>query len=99
MPKSNKSKIVKPRHDLTTAGVPPMLVTRTEARRLLGGPSTQHMLMLEKAGALTKVRINPQSATARVYYRYEQIVALANGATVEETRPRRYDRKSREVRA
>jgi hypothetical protein len=58
----------------------PLLVSRSAARKMLGGPSIQHMLKLEELGALTVVRLNPRSSLGRVYYRREQIEALANGA-------------------
>jgi hypothetical protein len=102
-----KKKIVGP---VTPVNEPPLLVSRGATRKLLN-TSQPAIYELEKAGLLTPVRLNPNSAVGKVHYQYAQVLALANGASTlskdptdtkveeeEEERPRR--RKSpREARA
>jgi hypothetical protein len=87
----------------------PLLVTRTATRRMLNA-SYPAIYALQQAGLLTPVRLNPRSAVGKVHYRYEQVLALVNGASTiskdtteveeEEERPRLRRRKSRgEARA
>jgi hypothetical protein len=58
----------------------PLLVTRSSTKQLLCA-STPGIYELEKAGLLTPVRLNPKSAVGKVHYRYEQVLAIANGAS------------------
>ena len=107
---SPKSKLHIPKKisaPVTPVNVPPLLVSRTATKRLLN--TTQPAIYaLEQAGLLTPVRLNPHSAVGKVHYRYEQVLALVNGASTiskdpteveveeEEERPRDRRRKSRE---
>jgi hypothetical protein len=62
-----------PSPDLTK----PLLVSRREAARLLGGVDLSTIRRLELDGQLRPIRLNKRSPTARVYFRYQEVVALA----------------------
>ncbi len=89
--------------------VEPLLITRVTARKMLDGMSLCQIIRLEKMGVLTPIRLNPNSPVAMIYYRYTEVVALANGgATVskdddteveEQEQPRVRRRKDREAGA
>jgi hypothetical protein len=56
----------------------PLLIERREARRMLGGISGTTIWRLEQTGKLTPVKLD-DSPNAKVFYRYDEIVALAAG--------------------
>jgi hypothetical protein len=62
--------------------VQPILVTRSTARKMLDGMSITQIARLERAGVLDVIRLNPKSPVTQVYYRYAQVLSLANGPTV-----------------
>ena len=109
---SPKSKLIIPKKvvgPVTPVNEPPLLVSRGATRKLLN-TSQPAIYELEKAGLLTPVRLNPNSAVGKVHYRYAQVLALANGASTlskdpteveeeEEERPRVRRKPSREARA
>ena len=53
-----------------------LLYSRDQASELLGGFSLNSLARLEKAGALTPVRISG-AARGRVFYRHNELMALA----------------------
>ena len=55
----------------------PLLVSRRDAADALGGVSVATLIRLEKQGVLKPVRLNKNSSTAQVFYRGEDINALA----------------------
>jgi hypothetical protein len=57
----------------------PLLVKRRDAARMLGNVTTTTIRRLEKDGLLHPVRINPRSPVAMVFFKYDEIVALAHG--------------------
>jgi len=58
---------------------PPLLVSRKDAARMLGGVDVSTVRRLEKAGILVPKRLNRRSPTAQVFYAYENVVAAAQG--------------------
>ncbi len=63
---------------------PPLLHTRQQASRLLNC-SIATLQRLEKAGVLTPVKLNKQSASGMTYYGHAQLLALASGGGHEPT--------------
>ena len=56
-----------------------LLYSREHARKLLGNISIGTLKRLEANGQLTPVRLNRRSPTAHVFYRRNQLFALAQG--------------------
>jgi hypothetical protein len=54
----------------------PLLYSRRDAAHLLSC-SVDTLIRLERQGDLSPIRINKKSPTASVYYRREQLLALA----------------------
>ena len=77
-----------------------LLYSRVQTREVLGGISNTSLQGLEKQGVLTPVRLTGK-ALGNVFYRAEQVHALAEGATptpVELPKPRKRVRvKEREI--
>lgn len=62
-----------------TKKIDPLLVTRQDAARMLGGVSVMTIVRMEQRGALEPIRLNGGARNARVFYRYEAVLALATG--------------------
>jgi hypothetical protein len=60
-----------------------LLVNRRDAARMLGNVTTSTIRRLEKEGLLHPVRINTRSPVAMVFFKYEEVVALAHGLSAE----------------
>ena len=58
----------------------PLLVSRKDACLMLGNVDVTTLRRLERLGVLHPKRLNPHSATAQVFYTYENIKAAAEGA-------------------
>jgi hypothetical protein len=56
-----------------------LLYSREQVRRILGGVCTATVVRLEQAGRLRPVRLNPEKPTAQVFYRRDDVVAVAQG--------------------
>ncbi|MEY9731733.1 hypothetical protein [Bradyrhizobium yuanmingense] len=58
---------------------PPLLVSRDEARAILGGISLSHLRRLMQAGELQPVFLNPvqtRRRSGKLYFRYPDLEAL-----------------------
>ena len=55
----------------------PLLYSRQATRQLLGGISIASIKRLERNGELTPVRLNRRSATSQVFYKRQEVLALA----------------------
>ena len=66
-----------PSAELVEPDPQPLLYSREQARRLLGGVSSAMLKRLEAAGELTAVRLNKRSPVGQVFYRRAQVLALA----------------------
>jgi hypothetical protein len=55
-----------------------LLYSRSQVRKILG-ISLGSLVRLESSGHLKPVRLNPEKATAKVFYRRSDVVALAEG--------------------
>jgi hypothetical protein len=55
---------------------PPLLVSRKEAARLLGGTSTSTIRRFEKLGLLKGIRLNRRVANGQVFFRYTDLLKL-----------------------
>jgi hypothetical protein len=56
----------------------PLLYSREQAARLLGGVCAMTLIRMEKRGVLKPIRLVP-SANGRVFYTAENIAAVARG--------------------
>jgi hypothetical protein len=57
----------------------PLLHTRQQACRMLGGISVSTLIRLEAMGELRAIKLNKQSKSAQTFYRHDDLVALASG--------------------
>jgi hypothetical protein len=57
----------------------PLLHTREQACRMLGGISVSTLIRLEAMGQLTAVKLNKTSKSAQTFYKHDDLVALASG--------------------
>ncbi|MGE0522112.1 MAG: helix-turn-helix transcriptional regulator [Variibacter sp.] len=58
--------------------VPQLLYSRTQAAQALGGVSVSTIRRLEAAGRLTPVKLSPHKDGALVFYRVDEVQALAD---------------------
>jgi hypothetical protein len=61
------------------ASLTPLLVSRKNAAEILGDVSVMMLIRMEARGELQAVRLNRTAKTGQVFYRYEDLVALARG--------------------
>ena len=64
---------------VANADPPPLLVSRKNARQLLGNVHMSTLWRLEKSGRLIPRRLNPNSKTSAVFYLVEDIKRIARG--------------------
>ena len=57
----------------------PLLVSRKDAAIMLGGISIATLQRMEERGTLERVRLNPDSKIGQVFYRFDDLVRLAQG--------------------
>jgi hypothetical protein len=57
----------------------PLLVSRADAAVMLGGVSVMTLIRLEQRGELQPIRLNRAAKAGAVFYRYTDLVALAEG--------------------
>jgi hypothetical protein len=57
-----------------------LLFPRKETQHILGGVSLRIIKEMEADGRLTPVRLNKRSATAQVFHRRSEVLALAQAA-------------------
>lgn len=56
-----------------------LLFSRDQVCKILGGVSRPTVVRLEESGRLRPVRLNPDKATAKVFYRRADVMALIEG--------------------